>query len=197
MRIHAKNDRLMAAWYAQCASEGKLPPGFELSSNLDKVNNDKTTKGIENDPTDIDSPFNIEFTPEDKEKIVLDESVYENEIKIEDKKSFLETDIPKPKKKSFHRRRKEELKKRAFSKRIIITIVQEEKTEKKEKKKKKQNQIFNCFKFGSPDIIKILLGILLACSLIPLSAANPADPNGYRPSATKTDFRDVQHDPNC
>ena len=149
--------------------------------------NDKTTKGIENDSTDI------EFFPKDKEKIVLDESVYENEIKIEDKKSFLETDIPKPKKKSFHRRRKEELKKRAFSKRIIITIVQEEKSEKK--KKKKQNTIFNCFKFDSPDIIKILLGILLACSLIPLSAANPADPNGYRPSATKTDFRDGQHNP--
>ena len=28
-----------------------------------------------------------------------------------------------------------------------------------------------------------------------MSAANPADPNGYRPSATKTDFRDVQHNP--
>ena len=31
--------------------------------------------------------------------------------------------------------------------------------------------------------------------MIPLSAANPTDPNGYRPSATKTDFRDVQHNP--
>ena len=76
-RINAKNDRIMAAWYAQCAHEGKLPPGFELShrSDPDNVINDKPTEGIENNPTDIDSPFNIEFTPEDKEKIVLDESV--------------------------------------------------------------------------------------------------------------------------
>ena len=107
----------------------------------------------------------------------------------------MKPDVPKPKKKSFHRRRKEEQKKKAFSKQIIITIFQDEKKEKKEKKKKRQNHIFNCFKFGSPDIIKILLGILLACSFIPLSAANPTNPNGYRPSATRTDFRDVQHDP--
>lgn len=114
LRIHANNDRLLAAWVAQCTSEG-----FELSNNIEKE---------------------IEFTPEDKEKVVLDESVYENEIKIEDKKSFPETDIPKPKKKSFHRRRKEELKKRAFSKRIIITIVQEEKSEKRRKRKRNKIQ---------------------------------------------------------
>ena len=123
-----------------------------------------------------------------KEKIILDDSVYNNEIKNEDKKSFMKPDVPKPKKKSFHRRRKEEQKKKAFSKQIIITISQDEKKEKKEKKKKRQNHIFNCFKFGSPDIIKILLGVLLACSLIPLSAANPTDPNRYRPSAIRTDF---------
>ena len=34
---------------------------------------------------------------------------------------------------------------------------------------------------------------MLACALIPLSSTNPVDPNGYRPSATKMDFCDVQH----
>ena len=43
---------------------------------------------------------------EDKEEIILDESIYNNEIKIEDKKSFMKPDVPKPKKKSFHRLRK-------------------------------------------------------------------------------------------
>ena len=94
---------------------------------------------------------------EDKETIILDEPIYNNEIKIEDKKSFMKPDDPKPKKKSFHRRRKEEQKKKAFSKQFIVTISQDEKKEKKEKKKKRQNHILNCFKFGSPEIIKILL----------------------------------------
>ena len=37
--------------------------------------------------------------------------------------------------------------------------------------------------------------MLLAFSLIPMNAAAPSDPHGYRPSPTKTDFRDVQHNP--
>ena len=55
--------------------------------------------------------------------------------------------------------------------------------------------MYSSFKIGPPNILKITLITLLAFTLIPLSAANPTDPNGYRPSATKTDFRDVQHNP--
>ena len=69
---------------------------------------------------------------DEKETITLDESIYDNEIKIEDKKSFMTPDTQKQKKKSFHRQRKEERKKKAFSKKFIITISQEEKKEKKE-----------------------------------------------------------------
>ena len=56
------------------------------------------------------------------------------------------------------------------------------------KKKKREYPNFNCFKFGSPDVAKILLGVLLAFTLIPMSDAASANPNGYRPKATKTDF---------
>ena len=37
-----------------------------------------------------------------------DDSVYQNEIKIEDKKSFIEPEIQPKRKKSFHKERKEE-----------------------------------------------------------------------------------------
>ena len=79
------------------------------------------------------------------------------------------------------------MEKRKSSRQVIITI-----TEKNEEKKKEENT-YKSFKIGPPNILKITLITLLAFTLIPLSAANPANPNGYRLSATKTDFRDVQH----
>ena len=96
--------------------------------------------------------------------------MYNAEIKLEDKKSFLDDEILKPKNKSFHRRRKDAIRKKAFERKVKITIVEEVKTE----KKKKENPTLNCFQFGTPDIARILLGVLLAFTLIPMnSAASP------------------------
>ena len=36
---------------------------------------------------------------------------------------------------------------------------------------------------------------MMAIYLLGFGAADPVNPNGYRPTATKTDFRDVQHNP--
>ena len=188
----------MANWHARCSIAGLLPKEFELlPRNEEKENSPETKVKPENDDkTTLDmTVYNNEKKIEDKREIILDESIYNNEIKIEDKKSFMEPDAPTQKKKSFHSRRKEELKKKALSKQFVVTITEKENKEKKEKKRKKENHVFNCFKFGPPNIIKITLGIFLACALIPLSATNSTDPNGYRPSATRTDFRDVQHNP--
>lgn len=65
----------------------------------------------------------------------------------------------------------------------------------KERRKETKKSTYSSFKIGPPNILKITLMTLLAFILIPLIAANPTDPNGYRPSATKTDFLDVQHNP--
>ena len=69
---------------------------------------------------------------------MLDETVYETEIKIEDKKSFLNDEIVKPSKKSFHRCRKESIKK-AAKKKENMSFTQEIKVEKKEEKERKKN----------------------------------------------------------
>ena len=73
-----------------------------------------------------------------------------------------------------------------WRRKIVITIAQDDRTDKK--KKKEENSFFNCFKIGSSDVIKISLGMLLAMTLIRMSAA---DPNFYRASAKKTEFCDV------
>ena len=37
--------------------------------------------------------------------------------------------------------------------------------------------------------------ILMALYMLGFGAATPVDPNGYRPAATRTNFRDIQHNP--
>ena len=71
-----------------------------------------------------------------KEAITLDESVYDNEIKIEDKKSFMKPDIPNQKKKSFHRRRKEERKNKAFSKQFTSLYLKMRRRKRRRKRRK-------------------------------------------------------------
>ena len=47
------------------------------------------------------------------------------------------------------------------------------------------------------DILWVMLGIMIACSLIPGHSMTPvAEFPGYRRKSTKLDFRDVQHNPN-
>ena len=87
------------------------------------------------DEIEIDeSVYNDEVKIEDKNKseIGIDESIYDNKVKIEDKKYFLEPEDKAKKKKSFHRRRKEEWKKRKSSRHFVVTI-----TEKAEENKKR------------------------------------------------------------
>ena len=67
--------------------------------------------------------------------------------------------------------------------------------EKQEEKKEKEKTSYNCLSLGKTDVPKVFLGIILAFTIFPLGAGSPTNPNGYRPSATRTDFRDVQRDP--
>ena len=40
-----------------------------------------------------------------------------------------------------------------------------------------------------------MFATMIIIYLLGFGAATPVNPNGYRPSATRTDFRDVQHNP--
>ena len=90
-------------------------------------------------------------------------------------------------KKSFHRRRKEEWKKRKASKNKFK--VKEEK-----KQKEKKEHVFNKAKTRPPSL-RFMFFTMMAIYLLGFGAATPVNPNGYRPTATKQDFRDVQHNP--
>ena len=89
------------------------------------------------------------------------------------------------KKKSFHKRRKEEWKKRKSTKKTSFIIKEE--SEKKEEKKKEH--FFKEAKTRPPSF-KFILFTLMALYMFRVGAATPMDPSGYRPAATKTDFRD-------
>ena len=191
--IKEHNNQVMANWHARCSMAGLLPKEFELLPEDENIEEEIKLEDKYEKTPDMET-YKDEIEIEDKDEIKIDKSVYDNEIKIKDKKSFLEPEIPKKKKKSFHRRRKEEWKKKTSSRQFLVTVT-ERKEDEEVKERKKKNNIFSNFKVGPPDIIKITLVTLLACALIPLSTANPVDPNGYRPSATRTDFHDAQHNP--
>ena len=179
---------MLEGWYARCKKVGLIPKEFTLLlENESKIKDPEIEVEINQEVEETNEIPEIKKEPKSKDEVEIDDSVYHNEIKIEDKKSFLEPEIQMKKKKSFHRRRKEEWKRKKSSKQLVVII-----TEKKEEKKQEKST-YSSFKIGPPNILKITLMTLLAFTLIPLSAANPIDPNGYRPSATKMDFRDVQH----
>ena len=174
----------MLCWYTKCAEVGIIPKEFEIIpeteyNDIVPKKDDEVMHYEEEEIEDVIEPE--EETIQDK--IDPDDSVGDIDT------SFLEPENKAKKKKSFHRRRKEEWKKRKSLKRIVITI--EEETKEKEEDEKPRIK----FKIRPPSILKMAIITLLAFTMIPLSAANPIDPNGYRPSATKTDFRDVQHNP--
>merc|ERR1712030_184868 len=103
-------------------------------------------------------------------------TVEENEPEEEDSQSD---------KKSFHKQRKEEWKKRNASKNVFKI------SEDKEEKENKKEHVFSKTRTRPPSL-KFALSTMMAIYLLGFGAA---DPNGYRPSATKTDFREVQHNP--
>ena len=63
-----------------------------------------------------------------------------------------------------------------------------------EKQEEKKKQFFKESK-TRPPALKFMFFILLALYMLGFGAATPVDPNGYRPAATRTNFRDVQHNP--
>jgi hypothetical protein len=129
-----KRIQLLNSWYNQC-------------SDTSLVSLPDTDEAV----------YKNELNLQNKKNMVLDETVYSTELKLEDKKSLLDDEVLKPKNKSFHRRRKEAIRKKAFERKVKIIIVEEVKKE----KKKKENPTLNCFQFGTPDIARILLGVLI------------------------------------
>ena len=129
--VNEHNRKMLEGWYARCEKVGLIPKEFTLlPENENAIEDPEIEDEINQEVEDTNEIPETKKESKSKDDIEIDDSVYHNEIKIEDKKSFLEPEIQMKKKKSFHRRRKEEWKRKKSSKQLVVII-----TEKKEEKK--------------------------------------------------------------
>merc|ERR1712030_20924 len=105
-KIKNHNNQVLTNWHKRCSIAGLLPKEFELIPEKDSNKKEKTldietfksNKEIKTE-IKIEEPLNLEPLKDEKEvenkkNIELDESIYDDEIKIEDKKSFMEPEVP-------------------------------------------------------------------------------------------------------
>ena len=81
--------------------------------------------------------------------------------------------------------------------RMVNVLQQKSSIEKGNMKAQLMNKKQHFFKEAKtkPPSLRFTFLTILALNMLWFGAATPVNPNGYRPSATKMDFRDVQHNP--